>query len=115
MNDYQETIDLYFELKGTPDSSKESYMRRMRAFMLFIKNTIIKLRNKLQLDTRISAHTLRHCFATHSLENGVDIVFIQQMLGHKRLETTQIYLHMTSKSMMGIKSPIDTSDGYLNA
>jgi len=78
-------------------------------------SSVIKLCDKLQLDQRISAHTLRHCFATHSLENGVDIVFIQQMLGHKRLETTQIYLHMTSKSMMGIKSPIDTNDGCLNA
>ena len=77
-----------------------------------IKNTIIKLRNKLGLDIRISAHTLRHCFATHALEDGVDPVFIQQLLGHKRLQTTQLYLHMTSKSMMGIKSPLDTTGDY---
>jgi integrase/recombinase XerD len=75
-----------------------------------IKNTIIRLRNNLHLDTNISAHTLRHCFSTHSLENGVDPVFIQQMLGHKSLKTTLTYLHMTSKSLMGIKSPLD-SDG----
>ncbi len=73
-----------------------------------IKNTVIKLRNRLQLDPNISAHTLRHCFATHSLENGVDPVFIQQMLGHKTLKTTVAYLHLTSKSLMGIKSPLDT-------
>lgn len=76
-----------------------------------IKNTLIKLRNRLQLDQRISAHTLRHCFATHSLEDGVDPVFIQQMLGHKSLQTTLTYLHMTSKSLMGVKSPLDTSCG----
>lgn len=75
-----------------------------------IKNTLIKLRNKLQLNPNISAHTLRHCFATHALENGVDPVFIQQMLGHKRLQTTLTYLHMTSKSLMGIKSPLDIGD-----
>lgn len=75
-----------------------------------IKNTIIKLRNRLQLDTNISAHTLRHCFSTHSLEAGVDPVFIQQMLGHSRLQTTLTYLHMTSKSLMGIKSPLDTHE-----
>jgi integrase/recombinase XerD len=76
-----------------------------------IKNTLIKLRNRLRLNQTISAHTLRHCFATHALEDGVDPVFIQQMLGHKRLETTTKYLHMTSKSLMGIKSPLDTACG----
>ena len=76
-----------------------------------IKNTLIKLRNRLQLDQNISAHTLRHCFATHALEDRVDPVFIQQMLGYKNLQTTLTYLHMTSKSLMGIKSPLDTCYG----
>lgn len=75
-----------------------------------IKNTLIKLRNRLQLDPNISAHTLRHCFATHSLEEGVDPVFIQQMLGHKNFKTTTTYLHLTSKSLMGVKSPLDCND-----
>lgn len=61
-----------------------------------IKNTLIKLRERLQLDTNISAHTLRHCFSVHCLESKVDPVFIQQMLGHKQLQTTLTYLHMTS-------------------
>lgn len=74
-----------------------------------IKNTLIKLRNKLNMDPRISAHTLRHCFATHTLEDGTDPVYVQEMLGHKRLQTTLLYLHMTSKSLMGIKSPLDVS------
>lgn len=77
-----------------------------------IKNTLIKVRDKLNLDSTISAHTLRHCFATHSLEDKVEPVFIQQMLGHKSLKTTQKYLHMTSKSLMGIKSPLDTQGGH---
>jgi len=75
-----------------------------------IKNVIIKIRKRLQLDPNISAHTLRHCFSAHLLEDRVDPVFIQQMLGHKRLQTTLTYLHMTSKSLMGIKSPLDTGD-----
>lgn len=73
-----------------------------------IKNTFINIRNRLELDYRLSAHNLRHCFATHSLEAGTDPVFIQQMLGHKRLQTTLFYLHITSKSLMGIHSPLDT-------
>lgn len=76
-----------------------------------IKNTIIKLRNKLGLSKDISAHTLRHCFATHALEDGAEAVLIQQMLGHKNLKTTAAYLHMTSKLLMGVKSPLDTFGG----
>lgn len=72
-----------------------------------IKNTLINLRNRFELNKHISAHTLRHCFAVHLLEDGVDPVFIQQMLGHKSLKTTTSYLQMTSKSLMGIKSPFD--------
>jgi site-specific recombinase XerD len=76
-----------------------------------IKNTVIKLRNKLNMDNAISSHTMRLCFATHALENGIDPVFIQQLLGHKSLKTTLTYLHMTSKSLMGIKSPLDMKIG----
>lgn len=77
-----------------------------------IKNTLIRTRNKLNLDHNISAHTLRHCFSTHALEDGVDPVFIQQMLGHKRLQSTLVYLHMTSKSLMGVKSPLDNLENH---
>jgi integrase/recombinase XerD len=63
--------------------------------------------HKLELDTTVSAHTLRHCFSTHLLEDGVDPLYIQQMLGHKNLNTTIGYLHTTSKSLMGVKSPLD--------
>lgn len=73
-----------------------------------IKNTVIKLRNKLEMDPNISAHTLRHCFATHALEDKVEITYIQEMLGHKDFKSTSIYLHMTSKSLLGVKSPLDT-------
>jgi integrase/recombinase XerD len=76
-----------------------------------IKNLFIKLRKRLKLDERISSKTLRHCFATHSLENRVEIAFIQQMLGHRHINTTCTYLHMTSKSLMGIKSPLDVCNG----
>lgn len=73
-----------------------------------IKNIIMNLRNQLNLDSRISAHTLRHCFATHLLEDGVDPIHIQHLLGHKHFSTTADYLHLASRSLMGVKSPLDS-------
>ena len=62
---------------------------------------------KSGLDKKATVHSLRHSFATHLLENGTDIRYIQKFLGHASIKTTTIYTHLTNSAVKKIKSPLD--------
>jgi hypothetical protein len=56
----------------------------------------------------VTIHGLRYSFATHLIEGGTDLRYIQELLGHKDSKTTEIYTHVSTKSLGKIKSPLDT-------
>ncbi len=101
------------DLKNYLSKRKEEsiYLFNTRKGNISVKSVqlIVKKAAKLAgIKARVTPHTLRHSFATHLLENGTDIRYIQRLLGHERLETTQIYTHVSNKDIKNIKSPLDT-------
>ena len=89
--------DFLFEgQNGVPFYSGESIVKVIKTAAM-----------KAGIRKRVYPHILRHSFATHHLEQGTDLRYIQELLGHKSSKTTEIYTHVTEKSIQKIKSPFD--------
>ena len=67
---------------------------------------IREAKKKMGLIKRVSPHTLRHCYATHHLESGTDLVYLQKNMGHKHLKTTARYIHLCKERYLNIHHPI---------
>lgn len=73
-----------------------------------LENVLKHAVRKVGINKPVSLHWLRHSYATHLLENGTDLRYIQELLGHKSSKTTEIYTHVSTKSIQNIVSPFDT-------
>jgi integrase/recombinase XerD len=85
-----------------PNLQKTAPMKRWTVQQIFYT-----AKRRAGLERGHGLHTLRHCFATHLLEAGVDLRTIQLLLGHRSINTTTIYLHVAQKKLGDLKSPFD--------
>lgn len=73
-----------------------------------IQNVFHKARIRARVTKPCSVHTLRHCYATHHLEDGTDLVYLKDQMGHESIKTTAKYIHLCANNRRLIKHPIDT-------
>jgi integrase/recombinase XerD len=88
---------------------KTKYLFESSRAKKYSQKTIQKILKKSskKLNKKVTPHMLRHSFATHLLESGTDIRYIQKLLGHSNLETTSIYTKVANTNLLKIKSPLD--------
>ena len=86
-----------------PSWNKEKHITARTVQKIFQKAC-----KKAGIKKNVSVHSLRHSFATHLLESGIDIRYIQELLGHKSSKTTEIYTHVSTKNLSAIKNPLDS-------
>ncbi|MBU1191124.1 MAG: integron integrase [Gammaproteobacteria bacterium] len=96
-----------FPAQNRSADPRSGIIRRHHFYEKSLQRSIKKAVRDLGLASTVSVHTLRHCFATHLLDNGYDIRTVQELLGHKDVRTTMIYTHVLNKGGLGVRSPLD--------
>ena len=98
---------LFMARAPIPDPERGGAVFRPPIHRTTVQRAIKQAGHNALLQKRITSHSLRHSFATHLLESGVDIRTVQKLLGHRSVQTTMIYLHVAEQNFPGITSPLD--------
>lgn len=106
-----ELLRFYYKIEKPGTYLFETSLKQGSMYSLETINKIAKIAaSRAGIKKRVSIHTLRHCFATHLLEKGVNLRIIQQFMGHSSIKTTAIYLHIANINPGSITSPLDEMD-----
>lgn len=94
-------------LKNLSRDPRSDPLRRHHVLESSLQKAVKVAVNRAGITKFVSCHTFRHSFATHMLENGVNIRVVQELMGHADVKTTEIYTHVMEKNISAVVSPLD--------
>jgi len=97
----------FFPSKNPSTDPESGIVRRHHLHESALQKALKRAVTRAKVAKKVGCHTLRHSLATHLVESGTDVRTLQELLGHKSLETTQIYPHLAKGSSVGTVSPLD--------